>query len=439
MAFASVSLPASDVHRTKTSVLPRLMSGAALVGGGVAASLWLAVTFGALHGLSMGPAGETGMFGRGKVDALRASLLLPSVPAQTVAPMPSAKEREAKYAALRAKALKEAQIRIAEREIMRAPVSRPLDQAGRAILEQALAASIAERAIAQRWQDAITPEKAQLMADAEREAVAAEAQEMAEAVLADAPPLAQVQGVPGELAASMQAAVSPKPDAAAKTQELAMLPDEVPAPMRRPKADPFSEVMAEQTAAQTAKADVPAPKTIPLKSDPGKTAPKTLMAYARSSDVMDDDDSPSIFRRRASLPGKGSGVAVYDISSATVHMPNGEKLVAHSGRGENRDNPRSVHIKNRGATPPNVYRLSMREALFHGVEALRMTPVGDGKMYGRDGFLTHTYLLRIRGDSSGCVVFDQYPRFLAAYKRGEVKTLIVVPSINELPRYMAQL
>lgn len=163
------------------------------------------------------------------------------------------------------------------------------------------------------------------------------------------------------------------------------------------------------------------------------------MAYARSQEVMDDDESPSIFRKRASLPGRGSGVAVYDISSATVYMPNGEKLVAHSGRGENRDNPRSVHIKNRGATPPNIYRLTLRESLFHGVEALRMTPVGGNNMYGRDGFLTHTFLLRVRGDSSGCVVFQEYPRFLAAYKRGDIKTLIVVPTVAELPKYMAKL
>ena len=40
----------------------------------------------------------------------------------------------------------------------------------------------------------------------------------------------------------------------------------------------------------------------------------------------------------------------------------------------------------RGPTPPHLYELTPREALFHGVEALRMTPVGDGKMYGRDGF-----------------------------------------------------
>ena len=74
-----------------------------------------------------------------------------------------------------------------------------------------------------------------------------------------------------------------------------------------------------------------------------------------------------------------------------------------------------------------------------GIEAIRMNPVGDSKMYNRDGFLTHTYLLRRRGDSSGCVVFEDYNRFLNAFKRGTVHTLIVVPSMRELPKYMAML
>ncbi len=120
-------------------------------------------------------------------------------------------------------------------------------------------------------------------------------------------------------------------------------------------------------------------------------------------------------------------------------MPNGEKLEAHSGRAHMRDNPKFVHIKNRGPTPPNVYNLRMRESRFHGIEAIRMTPVGDSKMYGRDGFLTHTYLLRKRGDSSGCVVFEDYNRFLNAFKRGHVKTLIVVPRMAELPKYVAMM
>ncbi len=101
-------------------------------------------------------------------------------------------------------------------------------------------------------------------------------------------------------------------------------------------------------------------------------------------------------------------------------MPSGERLEAHSGYGDGFDNMEKVSTRMVGPTPPNTYLLSMREKLFHGVQALRMRPVGDGKMYGRDGFLTHSYLMGERGDSNGCVSFKDYDKFLEAYKRGEV-------------------
>jgi hypothetical protein len=53
--------------------------------------------------------------------------------------------------------------------------------------------------------------------------------------------------------------------------------------------------------------------------------------------------------------------------------------------------------------------------------------------------LTHSYLLRRRGDSSGCIVFADYNRFLNAFKRGEVKTIVVVPRMSDLSKYMAML
>ena len=69
-----------------------------------------------------------------------------------------------------------------------------------------------------------------------------------------------------------------------------------------------------------------------------------------------------------------SRTAIYDITAKTVHMPNGERLEAHSGFGEHMDDPKYVRVRMRGVTPPNVYKLTMREALFHGVEAIRMNP-----------------------------------------------------------------
>ncbi|WP_457795640.1 DUF2778 domain-containing protein [Methylocystis sp. S23] len=121
----------------------------------------------------------------------------------------------------------------------------------------------------------------------------------------------------------------------------------------------------------------------------------------------------------------GDGTAVYDISAHTVYMPDGTRLEAHSGLREHLDDPRFAHIRMKGPTPPSVYTLSPREALFHGVEALRLTPIS-GNVYGRAGLLAHTYMLGPNGDSNGCVSFRDYQAFLNAYKRGEVKRLVVV-------------
>jgi len=121
------------------------------------------------------------------------------------------------------------------------------------------------------------------------------------------------------------------------------------------------------------------------------------------------------------------GTAVYDISRRTVTLPSGERLEAHSGLGDKLDDPRQVSVKMRGATPPHVYDLTEREAPFHGVRALRLTPVGgDAAVYGRVGLLAHTYMLGPRGDSNGCISFKDYNKFLQAYLRGDIKRLAVV-------------
>ena len=121
--------------------------------------------------------------------------------------------------------------------------------------------------------------------------------------------------------------------------------------------------------------------------------------------------------------------AVYDISAHTVYLPNGQRLEAHSGLGSMLDDPRSVTQKMRGATPPTVYALTPREQLFHGVQALRLTPLG-GNVYGRAGLLAHTFMLGPNGDSNGCVSFRNYRAFLQAYQNGEIRRLAVVASVN---------
>ena len=92
------------------------------------------------------------------------------------------------------------------------------------------------------------------------------------------------------------------------------------------------------------------------------------------------------------------------------------------------DDPTRVHVRMRGATPPNTYELKPREQLFHGVAALRMIPTDASTMHGRAGILAHTYMLGPNGDSNGCVSFKDYDKFLAAYNKGEVKRLVVVAS-----------
>lgn len=125
-------------------------------------------------------------------------------------------------------------------------------------------------------------------------------------------------------------------------------------------------------------------------------------------------------------PRAGAGTAVYNIATHTVYMPDGTRLEAHSGLREFLDDPRYVHVRMRGPTPPSVYALTPREALFHGVEALRLTPIGGNGVFGRAGLLAHTYMLGPNGDSNGCVSFRDYQAFLQAYKRGDVRRLIVV-------------
>ena len=123
--------------------------------------------------------------------------------------------------------------------------------------------------------------------------------------------------------------------------------------------------------------------------------------------------------------GSDRYTAVYDISARTVYLPDGTKLEAHSGLGDRLDNPSFVHERMRGPTPPALYSLTPREALFHGVAALRLTPIS-GSVFGRAGLLAHTFMLGPRGDSNGCVSFRDYQAFLRAYQSGQVKRLAVV-------------
>lgn len=180
---------------------------------------------------------------------------------------------------------------------------------------------------------------------------------------------------------------------------------------------------------------------------PVKLSAPPMLAAPQTRDDAETTPLPKPRPKLAALtPMQGLGLgedrpertAIYDITAKIVHMPNGEKLEAHSGLGSLMDDPKYVHVKGRGPTPPNVYNLRMREALFHGVAAIRMLPENERAMFGRDGILTHSYLRGPSGASAGCVSFRDYPKFLRAFQRGEVTRIIVVPSLSKSPTFAAR-
>ena len=62
---------------------------------------------------------------------------------------------------------------------------------------------------------------------------------------------------------------------------------------------------------------------------------------------------------------------------------------------------------------------------------VRMIPVGDNGAFGRSGLLAHSYMLGPNGDSNGCVSIKDYDKFLKAFSNGEIKRLVVVPSLGD--------
>lgn len=159
----------------------------------------------------------------------------------------------------------------------------------------------------------------------------------------------------------------------------------------------------------------------------GRPAAGLQLAFAApDGGVSSDGESLTLGR----LPQYNQFTAVYDISARKVYLPDGSTLEAHSGLGNMMDDPRYADRRMRGVTPPHVYDLSLRERPFHGVEAIRLKPIGgEDKIYGRSGLLAHTYMLGPSGASNGCVSFKNYGAFLRAYKSGQIKRLAVVANL----------
>ncbi len=123
--------------------------------------------------------------------------------------------------------------------------------------------------------------------------------------------------------------------------------------------------------------------------------------------------------------------AVYDISAKTVYLPDGTRLEVHSGLGSKMDDVRYSHVRMHGVTPPHIYELRPREALFHGVPVLRLTPIGGKeRIFDRDGLLAHPYLLGPSGQSNGCVSFKDHYAFLDAYRNKGIRRLAVLAKIQ---------
>jgi hypothetical protein len=197
------------------------------------------------------------------------------------------------------------------------------------------------------------------------------------------------------------------------------------APVAPPAADP-------RVAAAAVSVPRPAPKRT---SKPGfqlasASDRPVALAYAPSA-----PEKSSAIPSPSALPPDvdTSRTAIYDITSRTVYLPNGRRLEAHSGLGSHMDNPRSVHLRATGPTPPNVYELKLRERPFHGVRAIRLVPTDKSKMFARNGILAHTYMLGPSGQSNGCVSFKDYAAFLDAFDRGEINRLVVVERLANPP------
>jgi hypothetical protein len=217
--------------------------------------------------------------------------------------------------------------------------------------------------------------------------------------------------------------------------EMPPLPIPRPAELLPPGAPDSSRLATGPAPRRTKTAAVPAApadnrsffeKLLGVSASSGPASPGTALAYA-APESGGTSLSPGIRLSPSPSPAAEPGTAVYDISARVVYMPNGDRLEAHSGLGDKIDDPRFVHVRMHGATPPGTYDLTEREKLFHGVRAIRLNPVGgSAAVHGRAGLLAHTYMLGPNGQSNGCVSFREYDKFLQAYLKGEVRRLVVV-------------
>jgi hypothetical protein len=202
------------------------------------------------------------------------------------------------------------------------------------------------------------------------------------------------------------------------------------APVNTP-AKPLNIAPLAKSASKLAAIPAPAPAPAPAPRKPWRalSAHERLFGPVRLASLLPFAASPDSDSDLPSAPYDRQ-TAVYVIGDKKVYMPDGNTLEAHSGLGDMMDDPRFVKVRMKGATPPHVYDMKMRESLFHGVEAIRLTPVGgEQAIFGRAGILAHPYMLGPNGQSNGCVSFKDYSAFLTAFKSGKITRLAVIEKL----------
>jgi hypothetical protein len=240
----------------------------------------------------------------------------------------------------------------------------------------------------------------------------------AQSFAASAP--AQPRGWAVAAAPAQPAIEAARDNKSARVQDNRIAQDAVPLPQPAPQ----SRTAALRDGAHRVVADAVADTRSIWEKLFGKPASALTLAYASAeTGSLGSGHNPALGLYDRST-------AVYDITAHKVYMPDGTALEAHSGLGALLDDPRHADVKMRGVTPPAVYDLQPREAMFHGVEALRLIPQDEDKALGRDGLLAHSYMLGPNGDSNGCVSFKDYGAFLQAYKNHEITRLAVVARLD---------
>ncbi|WP_210259945.1 DUF2778 domain-containing protein [Martelella sp. HB161492] len=253
------------------------------------------------------------------------------------------------------------------------------------------------------------------LANHQRDAINKQVEENGAAVqlaLASPPPELQTRSTTSRTIAESRPAAAPAAKAEPETAATALVAS---ADTGTDAGNAFKLVLQGADKNRMAPGEVPVPEPRPA---------GTALAYA----ALKTDSLGTLFN---AVPETTTKVAVYDISTAKVYMPDGTVLEAHSGRGKYRDNPDYTHLKMAGAVPAATYKLTLRESLFHGVQALRMTSVDGTDPLGRTGLLAHTYMLSTPGDSHGCLVFKNYNKFLEAFRKNEVDYIVAVPSLQK--------